>query len=74
MKIEPDLGLAVWRKSTHSGSGNGAGQPDCLEAADNIPGVVPVRDSKNPHRTALAFGPEPWAFFVRAVSMGSLKP
>ncbi|MEU3073953.1 DUF397 domain-containing protein [Streptomyces laurentii] len=33
----------VWRSSSYS-SGNG----QCVEVADHLPGVVPVRDSKRP--------------------------
>ncbi|WP_406436680.1 DUF397 domain-containing protein [Streptomyces sp. NBC_01613] len=29
-----------------------------------VPGVVPVRDSKNPHGPALAIAPSAWAAFV----------
>ncbi|MFD0007735.1 DUF397 domain-containing protein [Streptomyces sp. NPDC127178] len=35
-------GAARWRKSSYS-DGNGG---SCVEVADGIPGVVPVRDSK----------------------------
>lgn len=35
--------------------------------ADNLPGTVPVRDSKTPHGPALAFGPDAWASFLTAV-------
>lgn len=48
-----DLTGARWRKSTKSG-GNGG---NCLEVADNLPGVVGVRDSKDPTGPALVFGP-----------------
>ncbi|MFI8994296.1 DUF397 domain-containing protein [Streptomyces sp. NPDC053542] len=34
---------AQWRASTYSG-----GQGNCVEIADNIPGLVPVRDSTRP--------------------------
>ncbi|MEX2984495.1 DUF397 domain-containing protein [Streptomyces sp. C36] len=55
-----DLSDASWRKSTYS-----AGQEECLEVADNIPGgLVPVRDSKNPSGPALAFPAGAWARFV----------
>jgi hypothetical protein len=37
-----ELSEARWRKSTRSGEGN------CVEVADNLPGVVAVRDSKDP--------------------------
>ncbi|GAA2911904.1 DUF397 domain-containing protein [Streptomyces thioluteus] len=37
---------AVWRKSSHSNGGDGTGGGSCLELADNIPGLLLVRDSK----------------------------
>ncbi|WP_406203044.1 DUF397 domain-containing protein [Streptomyces sp. NBC_01017] len=40
---EYDLSHACWRTSSYSG---GSGGEDCVEVADGIPGVVPVRDSK----------------------------
>ncbi|MFG1883461.1 DUF397 domain-containing protein [Micromonospora sp. NPDC049102] len=57
-----DLTGAQWRKSTRSG-GNGG---ECVEVADNLPGVVAVRDSKEPHGPALTFAPAAWATFVQA--------
>jgi hypothetical protein len=56
-----DLTGAQWRKSTRSGDNNGA----CVEVADNLPGVVAVRDSKDPAGPTLAFSPDAWAVFVR---------
>ncbi len=41
---EYDLSTAQWRKSMYS---NGQGG-DCVEVLDDVPGVVPVRDSKTP--------------------------
>ncbi|MGW1201022.1 DUF397 domain-containing protein [Streptomyces sp. NPDC002536] len=64
MSARRDLILERWRKSSHSGPGGGTGGDDCLEVADNIPGTVPVRDSKNPHGPALAFPSAAWAAFV----------
>ncbi|MFI7079919.1 DUF397 domain-containing protein [Micromonospora sp. NPDC049903] len=55
-----DLTGARWRKSTRSG-GNGG---ECVEVADNLPGVVAVRDSKDPHGPALTFTPTAWATFL----------
>ncbi|MFI7279949.1 DUF397 domain-containing protein [Micromonospora chersina] len=55
-----DLTGAIWRKSTRS-SGN---QGDCVEVADNLPGVVAVRDSKDRQGPALTFAPASWASFV----------
>ncbi len=54
----------AWRKSSYSGAGDEKGGDNCLEVADNIPGTVPVRDSKNPHGPALAFPVAAWAAFV----------
>ncbi|WP_260216007.1 DUF397 domain-containing protein [Streptomyces gossypii] len=40
--------------------------------ASGIPGVVPVRDSKNPHGPALVFGTAAWSSFVTAAKAGDL--
>ncbi|MET8540000.1 DUF397 domain-containing protein [Kitasatospora sp. NPDC004799] len=57
----------VWRKSSHSG-GNGG---DCVEvAAEFLPGVVPVRDSKDPHGPALVFPAAAWDSFLTAIRQG----
>jgi hypothetical protein len=37
---------------------------DCVEVARNIPGIVAVRDSKDPHGNALTVTPDEWARFV----------
>ncbi|MFG3641686.1 DUF397 domain-containing protein [Micromonospora sp. NPDC047762] len=55
-----DLTNAIWRKSRRSGSSGG----NCVEVADNLPGVVGVRDSKDPSGPALTFGPAAWRAFV----------
>ncbi|MEV7687343.1 DUF397 domain-containing protein [Streptomyces bungoensis] len=55
-----DLSDADWRKSSYSNSDGG----NCLEVADHIPSVVPVRDSKAPARAALVFRAGAWAAFV----------
>lgn len=57
-------GAAEWRKSTHSG---GDGGEECVEVLDDIPGVVPVRDSKNPDGPVLVIGAASWTSFVAAV-------
>jgi hypothetical protein len=49
-----------WHKSTRS---NGAGG-DCVEVADNLPGRVLVRDSKDRDGGMLAFRPAAWRSFV----------
>ncbi|WP_030941237.1 DUF397 domain-containing protein [Streptomyces sp. NRRL S-646] len=57
------LEVARWRKSTYSGGSGG----NCLEVTDAHPGVVPVRDSKNPLGPKLVFRAEAWAAFVEGV-------
>ncbi|MCQ8831988.1 DUF397 domain-containing protein [Streptomyces malaysiensis] len=58
----------VWRKSTYSDSNGGT----CVEVADGIPAVVPVRDSKDPNGPALLFPASSWASFISAVRGGQL--
>ncbi|MBT2391179.1 DUF397 domain-containing protein [Streptomyces sp. ISL-1] len=63
MKIsspEHDLTTAMWRKSSYSGASGG----DCLEVTDIHPGIVPVRDSKNPDGPKLVFRAAVWSAFV----------
>ncbi|CAL9593209.1 hypothetical protein SUDANB145_05268 [Streptomyces sp. enrichment culture] len=61
--VGTNLTNAAWRKSTYS---NGQGG-DCLELADNIPGTVPVRDSKNPAGPVLLLAPAAWSAFISGV-------
>ncbi|WDZ82229.1 DUF397 domain-containing protein [Micromonospora cathayae] len=53
-----DLSSATWRKATRSA------HTDCVEVADNLPDIVAVRDSKDPHGPALVFTPTTWRAFV----------
>lgn len=62
-----DLTGAVWRKSSRSG-GNGG---DCVEVADNLPGVVAVRDSKDPTGPVLTFAPAAWSTFTQRMKQPS---
>ncbi|MEU4644105.1 DUF397 domain-containing protein [Micromonospora sp. NPDC023814] len=59
-----DLSGARWRKSTRSGPDGG----NCVEVADNLPGVVAVRDSKDPSGPVLAFDPAAWRAFVSGIA------
>ncbi|MFE1557310.1 DUF397 domain-containing protein [Streptomyces sp. NPDC058734] len=52
-------GRATWRVSSYSG-----GQGECVEVVDNIPGLVPVRDSKRPAGPLIGFGARAWRAFV----------
>ncbi|MBM7082704.1 MULTISPECIES: DUF397 domain-containing protein [Micromonospora] len=51
---------AQWRKSTRSGDNGG----NCVEVADNLPGVVLVRDTKDRDGATLTFTPSAWRGFV----------
>jgi len=55
--------VAQGRKS----SGNGGA---CVEVARNLPGIVAVRDSKDPGGPKLAFSPEDWRAFTASVKAG----
>ncbi|MFG2571490.1 DUF397 domain-containing protein [Streptomyces sp. NPDC048481] len=58
-----DLSSVTWRKSSYSNTDGG----NCLEVADGVPSLVPVRDSKAPHLAPLLFPASAWAAFVSAV-------
>jgi hypothetical protein len=62
----PDLNGVAWRKSSYSNQEGG----NCVEVADGIPGVVPVRDSKNPQGPALLFPATSWAVFIARLKTG----
>ncbi|WP_344462600.1 DUF397 domain-containing protein [Kitasatospora kazusensis] len=55
-----------WRKSTHSGGNDG----NCIEIADGVTGIVPVRDSKDPEGPALVFRADAFSAFVAGVKAG----
>lgn len=63
-----DLNNAAWRKSSYSGAQGG----ECLEVADGVPGLIPVRDSKDPEGPVLLFPAADWAAFVTAIKSGGL--
>ncbi|MFG2532616.1 DUF397 domain-containing protein [Streptomyces sp. NPDC048516] len=63
-----DLSVAIWRKSSYT---NGSGG-DCVEVVDGLPGLVPVRDSKDAHGPAIAFPAAAWSTFVTAIKSTDL--
>ncbi|CAL9489234.1 hypothetical protein SUDANB6_03210 [Streptomyces sp. enrichment culture] len=63
MTSTPGLTTAVWRKSSHSDGGAN----NCVEAAGDCPGVVPVRDSKLPAGPVIVFGAGSWSSFLAGV-------
>ncbi|MER6309148.1 DUF397 domain-containing protein [Streptomyces sp. NPDC001657] len=62
------MSTAVWRKSSYTNGDGG----DCVEVVDGLPGVVPVRDSKDPHGPAIVFPAAAWSAFVSAVKGAAL--
>ncbi|WP_103542098.1 DUF397 domain-containing protein [Streptomyces sp. SM1] len=53
-----------WRKSSYSDGG----ADNCVEVADGLPDVVPVRDSKAPHGPVLRFPVDVWTAFLGTFS------
>ncbi|WP_405894756.1 DUF397 domain-containing protein [Streptomyces sp. NBC_00104] len=66
MNRTPDLSTATWRKSSYSDGGDN----NCLEVTDEVPGIVPVRDSKVPDSRPLLFSAGAWSAFVKVVAAG----
>jgi hypothetical protein len=61
-----DLSRAEWRKASYSSTNGGA----CVEVAGNLPGVVAVRDSKDPEGPKLVFSPDEWRSFTAGMKAG----
>ena len=62
-----DLSRAAWRKSTYSSQDG-----NCVEIATNIPGIIAIRDSKDPAGPTLSFTRSDWAVFIRTMNAGEL--
>ncbi|MDI3388655.1 DUF397 domain-containing protein [Streptomyces sp. B-S-A8] len=61
---EYDLRNAHWHKSSYSDQHGG----DCVEVAQNLPGIVPVRDTKlSGDGPVLLVPARSWAEFIEAV-------
>lgn len=58
-----DVTGVTWRKSSYSNGGDN----NCVEVADSLPGVVPVRDSKVSGGPTLVVPAGAWAAFVASV-------
>lgn len=65
MTTQQDLTGAIWRKSSFSDGGN-----QCVEVATNLPGVIPVRDSKDCEGPCLVIPAASFASFIHAVNNG----
>lgn len=61
-----DLTRADWHKASYSNSNGG----NCVEVARNLPGIVAVRDSKNPDDPALTLTPAAWQSFTAGIKAG----
>lgn len=64
-----DLSRAEWRKASYSSTNGG----NCVEVAGNLPGIVAVRDSKDPNGPALAFALAEWRAFTAGVRDGKFN-
>jgi hypothetical protein len=67
--MDVNIERAEWRKSSYSGSNGG----DCVEVASNLPGVVAVRDSKDPDGPQLMFSPDEWRAFAAGIRGGEFE-
>jgi hypothetical protein len=56
----------IWRKSSYSGSNGG----NCVEIADDLLGVIAVRDSKDPDGPVLTVRQDDWRTFTVAIKAG----
>jgi hypothetical protein len=60
--MEYDLSNAEWRKSSTSGAND-----NCVEVGCSLPGIIAIRDSKNPNGPVLAVTRMRWAAFTAAL-------
>ncbi|MET8979711.1 DUF397 domain-containing protein [Streptomyces sp. NPDC004539] len=60
MRYTPELNSAHWRRSSYSNANGGS----CVEITEDFPGIVPIRDSKNPHGPALTVPTSAWDTFI----------
>lgn len=58
-----------WYKSSRSGGDGG----NCVEVADNLPGIVCVRDSKDRDGPMLTFAHEQWRTFIAGAKVGEFN-
>ncbi|MBH1934498.1 DUF397 domain-containing protein [Streptomyces sp. AV19] len=56
---------AKWFKSSYSN-----GERACLEVSGDLPGLIPVRDSKDREGPSVAFAIPAWAAFVAGIGGG----
>ncbi|MFR9724134.1 DUF397 domain-containing protein [Streptomyces sp. MS19] len=61
MSTDLDRSTAEWHTSTYSNETGG----DCVEVASNVPGMHPVRDTKDRAGHVLAFTTPAWTSFIQ---------
>jgi hypothetical protein len=61
---------ARWRTATRSTNNGG----NCVEVADNLPGRVLVRDSKDRTTATLTFTPTAWRAFITGAKHSADQP
>jgi hypothetical protein len=64
-----DLTGACWRTSSYSGNNGG----NCVQVATNLPQIIAVRDSKDPHGAWLTFPADAWRLFTDSVKAAALS-
>ena len=65
---ELDRSRAAWRTSSYSNNGGA-----CVEVADNLPGIVAVRDSKDRNGPVLIVSSARWREFTAGIRAGELS-
>jgi len=63
MRHTPELNTARWRRSSYSNTNGG----NCVEITEDFPGIVPIRDSKNPHGPVLTVPTPAWDTFISSL-------
>jgi hypothetical protein len=66
--MEAALARAAWRTSSYSG-----GSGNCVEVTGSLPGIVGVRDSKDPGGRALVFTTAAWRAFAGQAAKAGLR-
>jgi Domain of unknown function (DUF397) len=59
---------AVWHRSSYSGT-----QGNCVEVTVDLPGVIAVRDSKDPEGPKLIIRRDQWVRFISRVRTGEFE-
>ncbi|WP_329623548.1 DUF397 domain-containing protein [Streptomyces sp. NBC_01255] len=64
IEVSYDFAGAAWRKSSYSNGEGGS----CVEVLDDVPGIVPVRDSKVQDGPVLIVPAAAWSAFVTDIA------